>query len=209
MNFPKIAEIIPEQEVGCAKVKHFTVNKTYARWAFHSTEATSLGKYAQLFVDGQLYMSDTDMEQRSNNEVVWKANGNVLIAGLGLGMILKPLIEKPEVTHITVIEKYQDVVDMIAPYWKNEKITIICADIFEWKPEKDQKFDTIYFDIWADICTDNLKEIHTLHRRSAKWINRSNPKSWVDSWMKGSLEYQKKKDDKEEKRYNLLRRCLD
>jgi len=62
------------------------------------------GRYARLHVGHVLMMSDTDMERRSNVQVVQQARGHVLIAGLG--MILHPILAKPEVTRVTVVEKY-------------------------------------------------------------------------------------------------------
>lgn len=150
------------------------------------------GKYVRLHVDGVLMMSDTDMEKRSNREFVQKANGKVLIAGLGIGLILPPILEKENVSSVIVIEKYADVITLVGDKFKNKKLSIINADIFEYKPE--EKFDTIYFDIWSNICEDNLQEIRLLHNRFKNKLNRSNPDCWMNSWMKEFLQRQKKKN---------------
>lgn len=153
------------------------------------------GKYVRLNVDGQLVMSDTQMERRSNIDFVIHANGKVLIAGLGIGLIIKNILPKlasGEITEITVIEKYQDVIDLVAPHYKNDKIRIICADIFEWKA--DQKYDTIYFDVWPTINTDNLEAIRILHNRFKNKLNRANPEFWMDSWMKRYLQSERAKE---------------
>jgi len=152
------------------------------------------GKYVRLNVNGQLMMSDTDMEKRSNRGFIYAANGNVLIAGLGIGLILKAILEKPEVESITIIEKYKDVIDLVSPYFTNPKIEIIEADIFEWKPPKDKKYDTIYFDIWPEISTDNLEDIKILHNRFKNKLNRNNPDCWMNSWMKERLQREKRKE---------------
>ena len=36
------------------------------------------------------------------------------------------------------------------------------ADIFEWKPARGVKFDTLYWDIWPTICVSNLKDMAKL-----------------------------------------------
>lgn len=151
------------------------------------------GKYIRLVVNGELMMSDTDMEKNSNNNFVYAANGSVLIAGLGIGLILKAILEKPEVTNVTVIEKYQDVIDLVEPYYKNPKLKIICADILEWIPEKGEKWDTIYFDIWPTICEDNLDEIKLLHNRFKNKLNRTNKDCWMNSWMKERLQAERRR----------------
>ncbi len=154
------------------------------------------GKYIRLSVDKVLMMSDTDMEKDSNRDFCNAANGDVLIAGLGIGLIVYNILSKPEVTHITIIEKYQDVIDLIAPYFKNTRVTFICADIMEWRPEKGKKYDTIYFDIWPTICTDNLDQIKFLHNAFKGKLNRANGDCWMNSWMKERLQSIKRKESR-------------
>jgi spermidine synthase len=149
------------------------------------------GKYVRLHINGELMMSDTGMERISNRAFMHKAKGRVLIAGLGIGLIISNIIENPEVTEIVVIEKYQDVIDLVLPKFNNPKLKVICADIDEWKPEKGEKFDTIYFDIWADITTDNLEHIKKLHNRFK--LFKAND-GWMNSWMKEYLQDIKRKE---------------
>jgi len=64
----------------------------------------------------------------------------------------------------------------------NDKVTIICGDIFKWYPLKGIKYDVIYFDIWNNICGDNYEDMKKLNRRFAKRLNRDNPECWMSSW---------------------------
>jgi len=155
------------------------------------------GKYVRLHVNGELMMSDTRMEKNSNYEFVRDAKGKVLIAGLGIGLILKNVLDKLKnktITEIVIVEKYQDVIDLIAPYFKKHKnIKMICADIFDWRPEKGTKFDTIYFDIWPDISQDNLPEMAKLHQAFKGYKVKG---GWMDSWMSDYLKNQRKRDQR-------------
>ena len=153
-----IIDYIPEGQSGNVKIEHFEVTEEASSFSrmrsmFSSdrSEYVKEGKYVRLIIDDSVVMSDTDMEKRSNTHVIQNAHGNVLIAGLGLGMIILPLLEKPEVKSITVIEKNLDVIKLVHPYLKCDKLTVINADIFEWKPDKSTKFDCIYFDIWTFV----------------------------------------------------------
>lgn len=153
----------------------------------------SAGDYVKLYVNGTLMMSDTPMEKRTNTDFIDNAHGDVMIAGLGIGLILHNLEEKVktgEVTSITVYEKYQDVIDLVSPYYKHLPLTVKCADILEYKPPKDETYDTIYFDIWPTIDTDNLKEIKLLHNR---WKFRKRKGGWMDSWVKKFLQNENRK----------------
>ena len=173
------------------------------------------GKYVRLIVDNELMMSDTQMEKRSNQAFVMHAHGRVLIAGLGIGLILHNLITPTKdpyeickgggssitsgkITEVIVIEKSQDLIDLVSPYFKHDKIKIIQGDIFEWKPNKGEKFNTIYFDIWPDINTDNLEEIRKLHNRFKGFVDRADPLHWMNSWMKEFLQAEKRREQREE-----------
>ena len=188
-TFPSMAKIVPEGQIGIAAVSHYEISKLDAlRDSMHGMY-TEPKKIAILKVGGQVMMSDSTNEERSNRTAVWKAQGDMLIAGLGLGMILHPILANPKVTSVTVIEKYQDVIDLILPTIESPKLTVICADIMDWKPAKGTRFDCIYFDIWADICTDNLKQINTLHQRFKGF---KKPEGWMTSWCVDELRWRKR-----------------
>jgi hypothetical protein len=198
--FTPMTEVLQPGKLGEAEIKHFTVTKDASMWSsFRPGEYCPEGEYAQLFVNGRLVMSDTHMEKNSNYDVVSQATGHTAIAGLGLGMILIPILRKPEVTEVTVIEKSQDVIDLVLPQLKayldgeaHSKLTVICADVLEWKPPKGWNADVIYFDIWPDICEDNLKDMNHLHRRFARRHS-----GWMGSWMEHSLKARRRRSRRE------------
>lgn len=144
------------------------------------------GHYARLRIGGKLVMSDTPMERHSNAEFVRRANGKVLVAGLGIGLIIQAALKKPDVTHIAVIENNRDVIRLVKPKFHSPKFNVICADIHDWKPNG-AKFDTIYFDIWPEISEDNLADVAKLHNRFKWALNRKNPAAWMGSWMAAFL----------------------
>lgn len=186
---------IPDGEVGVAKIVNFEITEREVEWArMRSLRRTNpydfppkAGKHVKLIVCGETMMSDTEMEKASNREFIRMAKGDVLIAGLGIGLIIWPIINKPEVTSVTVIEKYPDVITLVSKSVAHHKLTIIEEDIFNWKTKR--MFDTIYFDIWPTISTDNLTEMATLNRRFAR---RLNPGGWRGSWMEDSLKHQRR-----------------
>lgn len=186
-NEPTLYKLIPPGQKGVAEVKHCVVSPsesefTKLRAMMHPGEFVKPGTYVQLYVNHRLMMSDTSEEKRSNYSFVRNAKGDVLIGGLGIGMVLDAILKKDEVKRVVVVEKYQDVIDLVTPYFKDKRLQIICDDIFDFKTA--YKYDTIYFDIWPDITTDNLEGMATLHRKFAK---RKNPGAWMDSWQKDLL----------------------
>lgn len=152
-----------------------------------------IGKWTRLLIDGDLWMSNTPMETVSNYGFCRKAHGKVLIGGLGMGLMLSELLPKKKVDSITVIEIDEDVVETIAPLFADDKLKIVEADIFDWKPNKGEKFDCIFFDIWQEINVDNLQEINRLHKKFKNYINRQNTESLMQSWMQDFLRILKRR----------------
>jgi hypothetical protein len=153
------------------------------------------GIYKRLKRDGFVVMSNTPDEIRDFTHFTREAYGSILINGLGLGCVVKVLLEKPEVTKITVIEKSEDVIKLVSPHFKDSRLTIIHADAFEYVPPKGERYDFAWHDIWDSICADNLKEMTKLHRKYGHRVNQ-----WQDSWAK----YLCQKDEKESKKYSYF-----
>lgn len=188
----KVEHLYSENEqLGIAHVSKCTLTPKMCefenlRHAMHGQPMmyVSAGTYARLSVDGTLMMSDTDMEQRTNRDFIKNAKGDVMIAGLGLGLIiynLKDKIDKNIVRTITVYEKYQDVIDLILPKFKGYPLRVVKQDILEYKPPKEERYDTIYFDIWPYISYENHDDMVKLHRR---WQSHKRAGGWMSSWCK-------------------------
>jgi hypothetical protein len=190
--FPSMVQYLPEQETQNFKFEHFEVTEEEVRHcqlldAIHGRSeyrAFKPGTYVRLIRKNvsfnNIIMSDTWMEKSTNYDVYLNATGDVLIAGLGIGMVLLGIQNKKEVKSIIVVEKEQEIMDIVKDNLPlNGKVTIVCADIFDY--QSTQKFDTIYFDIWDYICGDNWKDIVKLQR---KFQGKRNKGSWCSSWRK-------------------------
>jgi len=172
---------IPDSNSGDWSVESFEVkrNDLSQRITLIKTgRSVTEGTYKRLKRCNTVVMSNTPDEIRDFTHFTRKASGSILINGLGLGCVIKVLLEKPDVTKITVIEQSKDVISLISPYFTDSRLTIINADAFEYKPLKGEVFDYVWHDIWDYICGDNLSEMATLHRKYARKTN------WQDSWAK-------------------------
>jgi len=186
---------------GVAHIMRYNINVEQAkmfnlRELFSGSSITMIepGEYVKLGINGELMMSDTPFERRTNEAFVRNAKGHVMIAGLGIGLILealKPKIESGEVIDIVVYEKYQDVIDLVGPLYEDMPLTIKCEDILEYKPVKGEKYDTLYFDIWPKVSEDNLPEMAKLHQR---WKTHKNEGGWMYSWMCSHLRSERRKN---------------
>ncbi len=204
---------VPDGTSGDWRVETFTVTEDDVR--FHNLRAAihgdsrfmRPGTYKRLMRGGTVVMSNTSSELHDHVEPVRLARGEVLINGLGLGVVLQGVIDKPEVTHVTVIEKSPDVIKLVAPtffcgtlpqpmmpeknklespivYERDDKrLTVILADAYTWKPPRGVRYNVVWHDIWDNICADNLDGMAKLHRKYGRRCN------WQGSWCKWECGY--------------------
>lgn len=153
------------------------------------------GEYWGLFRDGQVIMSNTPAEINDHIEFIRKASGKVLVGGLGLGMVLKCLLDKESVTKVTVVEKSLDVISLVASAYINDhRVEIVNADIFEYIPNG--RYDCAWFDIWDDISGEEYPEMKRLHRRYGRYVD------WSDSWLRKQSRKLYREDNAEHKKYS-------
>jgi len=118
-------------------------------------------------------MSDSIQEKELNRKFIENAHGDVLSLGFGMGFILQPLMNKPEVNSITVIEIEPEIIELCASQLSlNDKVRVIVADALLWEP--DMMFDTIIDD--ADYNPELIRKheenhIHTDNQdRLRRWL---------------------------------------
>lgn len=185
---------VPDGKSGIWSVESFTVSEDAAKFErmrsiFSGGRGVPAGNYKRLSRSGSCIMSNTPDEIIDLCPFYRTAKGNILINALGLGVALKMILQKPEVISVTVIEKSQDVINLCAPtYLEDKRVTIIYDDAFTYKPPKNVFYDCVWHDIWDDICSDNLKEMEKLHRRYAR---RSD---WQGSWCKEQRQRLKRRE---------------
>jgi 16S rRNA A1518/A1519 N6-dimethyltransferase RsmA/KsgA/DIM1 with predicted DNA glycosylase/AP lyase activity len=180
----KIDINIPDGKSGIWEVKTFTVTEDEAQFAclramLHGGRGgVKPGIYKKLTRNGRIVMSNTPDEIRDQLHFLHIANGIILINGLGLGITLQGLLNKPDVKQITVIEKEKDVIKLIVPYIKDERVNFINDDALKYSPPKNAHYDFVWHDIWDNITPDNLPEMTKLHRKYGKKAD------YQDSWCR-------------------------
>jgi hypothetical protein len=176
--FTDVIKLVPPGEIGAAKIIHDTPSATDRLQGQLHGQPLMQEKYCRLLVRGNVVMTDAEFEKRTNITPILQSKGNSLVAGLGIGLILAGISARSKT--VTVVEKEADVIALVAR--KFPEVNVIHADIYEWKPPG--TFDFIYFDIWADICGDDLRDARRLHRRFKPFLNDG---GYMESWCRIAL----------------------
>lgn len=191
-TFPRMDKIIPATErgaVGTFYIHHHKVTEDEARRTMRGGAFTFVpqGAYCALkrVSTGNdtwdtIWMSDTPFEHGENIAALRAATGDVLVVGLGIGMVSLQMCRKREVRSVTVLEIEPDVVRLVAPHVKHRKLRVILADGTR-PPLRGRHYDFIYLDIWPNICADNWKDMKPM---LATYRKHRRPGGFVDGWMK-------------------------
>lgn len=208
--YEPMANLVPEAECGGFAVEHFeldardVMNALIRDAANGRSENIDLvpGRHARLSNrrDGFLGMSDTPMERRTNLPFVARAlqvGGDVLVAGLGLGMVLVPLLRSEAVASVTVLEREPEVVSLVEPALRSLPraepgaepgiggLRVVVADAHEWRPPSGAAYSAIYADLWPDICADNLEEMDAFRIRYEPYLAPGCPRQALSCWREG------------------------
>lgn len=127
------------------------------------------GTYRRLTHDKRgVIMSNTPMETLTAQEAVDSARGNVLVNGLGLGMVIEAMLHKDEVRRITVVELDKHVLKLVGPtvtgvaHALGKELSLVHADAEAYEPPAGERYDYVWHDIWDQIDDDNLPQMKRL-----------------------------------------------
>lgn len=152
------------------------------------------GRYVRLRRDKawQPTMSDTPMERRTNRRFIEEAHGRILVGGLGLGLVLFPLLASAKVVSVAVLEREPAIIRMVEPVVrralgvrKSRKLSVIEADVETWTPNG-SRFSTVYMDIWNTINEDHWEQVKRLKAKYRKVLEKADD-AWLGCWRERDM----------------------
>lgn len=180
------AVTIPEGSLGDWSIQRFEVKEDSPGRINFNRPSRSIkpGVYTRLrHKERGVVMSDTPAERRDHSYFVSRAQGHVLINGLGIGMCLGAVLRKPGVTKATVVEVDPDVIALVGPHYAYDpRVEIVNASAFDYKPPKGVRYGAVWHDIWDEITSENLPEMTRLHRKYGRRTD------WQGSWARYECE---------------------
>lgn len=185
--FPRMVDILVPSRWGNTEISHFEVTPEQyevERRSYEQLQPHHPGKWCQLTIGGDGWMYDVPWERYWNLKAVEHARGDVLIGGLGMGMILHPILAKPEVNSVTVLENNPNVQALVHPslvdHQDYDKLTLEFADARQWD-SRGRTFDAIWMD-----CIPWYSPHPEFFRLCREWIEKYKPHlrpgGWIDHW---------------------------
>lgn len=115
------------------------------------------GTYTELCQGGITFMTDLYDEwwtQRSAIDRVLAVGGDVMVTGLGLGLVVDAMLDPGSpVGEVTVVEQSADVIALVGPWLVARhpgRVQIVHADAYAWVPPAGKRWGTVWHDIWPD-----------------------------------------------------------
>lgn len=198
---------VPEGTYGTVAVERFEMEKDSPGQLHASLRGRGClpGTYTRLMRNGRLWMSDTTAErrdhispaaeiQRAGRDADRLGPARILIGGLGLGMIVRVALLTPDVGHVDVVEIDPDVIALVGPHYQamaaenGVELTIHQADVYEIKWPPNTRWSVAWFDVWPDLCTDNLASMAKLRRSYGRRAG------WVECWGRHMLLRQREQE---------------
>lgn len=143
------------------------------------------GVYTSLRCGPEQFMTDLYDEWWTQRDALREASvrgGEILITGLGLGLISEAILRRPgsRVSRITVVELSPDVIRLVGPYLTGrypDRIEVVEADAFAWTPPADRRFTVGWHDIWPNPHAPGVdEEMARLREHHAGWCG------WQGFW---------------------------
>ena len=151
-------------------------------------------RFPAILENGVEWMTVTPNEIETMRKPIENSVGSVLTLGLGLGYFAFHAAQKSSVTHVTVIERDRQVIDLfralILPQFPHaEKIEIIEADALDFlkDPIVAQQFDSIFADLWHDQ-SDGLP-LYLQLRRIEETCQLRRMDYWIEPTLLSSLRH--------------------
>ena len=166
-----------DAKAGAAELRPIIVSETQAMISHLAASFTPNGRgrvwpglYTGLYLDGELWMSDTPDEITDHMGAISeieRVGGRVLINGLGIGLVLAAALAVEGVEHVDVVEINRDVIDLVAPFYADPRVTIHHGDALDIDWPLGTRWNVIWSDIWPTITAGNLAEFEVLRTKYA------------------------------------------
>lgn len=135
-----------------------------------------------------VWTTDLPIERVQQERDTAGFRGDVLISGLGVGMIATILLHKRFVKSVTVIERSIDVGALVVPHL-DPRIRVIHADVFDYLAEANDRYDYVFHDIWQSDSLFTFRHTVLPLKRLSRRVLRKPREDWkrISNWNEGVM----------------------
>ena len=135
----------------------------------------------QLDVDNWMtWMSGSPDECLAMSSMARSASGQVLIGGLGLGILGWLCASKPTVKSVAVVEIQQGVIDIVSPVIDHPKISVVRGHVREYLDTTSARYDFIGLDTWPDVGSAVREAQHAKAYAGRALTRNGVVRTWLD-----------------------------
>ena len=178
---------LPAGRCGSWSIEHFTVADPGPADSRPACFQSPGGAYTRLKENNEVFMTDLYDEWWTQRSAIAEARtrgGDVLITGLGLGLVVMSVLQSPgtRVRRVVVVERSAEVIELVAAHLQQrygDRVEIVNADAFTWQPPHGQRFSVGWHDIWPNPHERGvMKQAAELERRFAPLCD------WQGNWVR-------------------------
>jgi spermidine synthase len=104
----------------------------------------------------ELWMWDVPTEIEDQKQIALEAHGDVLVAGYGMGIVQKYLLENQNVTSVTTVEISEVVIRECRRVFGLLYGEVVVSNYYDFEGQK--PFDCVVGDIWIDQAQKNIDD---------------------------------------------------
>ena len=140
----------------------------------------------------ELWMWNVPNETEAQKQIADQAFGDVLVAGYGLGVVQKLLLENPKVEKVVTCEINPSVIEANRKAYGQLYGDVVICDFYQFQARG--KFDCVVGDIWEDIMPEYLGD-YLAFKNKAQSLLKNGGK--ILAWGQDYFEYKLKESVEE------------
>lgn len=148
-NWVTPATSYPDSRVGRARIDHPPYKRGYYEaYGLRGIQVYRVAKpipICRLRIGRKTWMVDDPAHWWAMQDHANFYHGDVLVAGLGLGLIVHTLNANSAVKKIVVVEQERDVIDLVLPHLPKEKLEVVHGDFWKY----DGAADGVFYDLFV------------------------------------------------------------
>jgi spermidine synthase len=137
-----------------------------------------------VWIDKKLWMWDIPLERKLQKNVAKQAYGDVLVAGYGLGVVQKYLLQNKRVGRVLTLENSKEIIDACKKEFGKLHGEVILGNFLRFNSET--KFDCVVGDIWAEIDSESLPVYKKFKKAAQKFLK---PRGKIIAWGQDYFDY--------------------